>query len=423
MVYIMTRSRTLSDPAVVGRHRNYKNGVQQSNFADTTMSSYSSVMVDTVTPNFRQIIQEGGIVNNPCTMTVTQRTTTGSGSVTQVQIAAPHDVWVASGNGTITGYYQKYGGGLPSYTEAPLPGLTDLGLVAKQKCLAQIDSTPFSFAEDLSEIRETIRFLRDPLASLRTLSTHYRKAIEKIKTSRSVVAALRRNKRYPREVLEDLAGVWLTQRFAVMPIFRTVLGAMEAYETEKVYRPERRVARGFSEAPNKSDARSVVKTASGRTFTYWCSAKSSGSARAGVLYEVSNPVVNFQYKYGLRFKDIPETMWAVSPLSFMVDRFYNISDFFGGAVNLLDPNVKVLAAWIVTKRERTSSIGVRKIVESGYTSTISPDDIVDREFYFTREVWVPSLADTIPKLNPLGLVDSAAKVTDLLALIIQNFKS
>jgi len=134
-------------------------------------------------------------------------------------------------------------------------------------------------------------------------------------------------------------------------------------------------------------------------------------------------MVNWQYKYGLRFKDIPATFWAVQPLSFMVDRFINISDFISGGMNLLDPNVKVLGAWTVTKKSRIKSIGVRKIVESGYTSTIVPDDIVDREFYYNREVWVPSLADTIPIPNLRGLVDSAAKTTDLLALIIQNYKS
>jgi hypothetical protein len=145
--------------------------------------------------------------------------------------------------------------------------------------------------------------------------------------------------------------------------------------------------------------------------------------RAGILYEVSNPVVNFQYKYGLRFKDIPTTLWAVLPLSFMVDRFVNISNFFGGATNLLDPNVKILGAWVTSKRERLQSIGVRSISESGYTSTIVPDDIVDKTFLYAREVWEPSLVDAIPSLDIKGLVNSSAKVTDLLALVIQNFKS
>jgi hypothetical protein len=107
----------------------------------------------------------------------------------------------------------------------------------------------------------------------------------------------------------------------------------------------------------------------------------------------------------------------------MVDRFVNISNFFGGATNLLDPNVKILGAWVTSKRERLQSIGVRSISESGYTSTIVPDDIVDKTFLYAREVWEPSLVDAIPSLDIKGLVNSSAKVTDLLALVIQNFKS
>ncbi len=413
------RTRTISVPAVTGTHRNYRNGVQQSNFANTVMSSFSSTMVDVSTPMFRKKQSEGEIIINPCSMTVTQRTTSGSGSVTQVQNVSPFTVWTANGTGTITGYYDKYGGGVPVYTEAPLPDLSQAINIAKQQCIANIDSTPFSFAEDIAEFRETLRFLRNPLTSIRTLSINYRKAVEKIKRGQKFSA----KKGYSRQLAEDLSAVWLEQRFAVMPIFRSVLKLMEAYETDTVYRPERRTSRSHIEVPKRNDARSVVKTHLGRTFTYWCKAESEGSVRTGIIYEVEHPMVNWQYKYGLRLKDIPATFWAVQPLSFMVDRFLNISDFISGAVNLLDPNVKVLGAWTVTKKSRTKSIGVRKIVESGYTSTIVPDDIVDREFYYNREVWVPSLADTVPVPNLRGLVDSAAKTTDLLALIIQNYKS
>jgi hypothetical protein len=414
------RSRTSSEPPVVGTHRNYKNGVLQTKSAATTMSEFSSTMSDFVTPNFRERMERGEILINPCSMAVDQRTTTGSGSVTQVQNASPYAVWTATGTGTITGYYDDYGGGLPSYSEAPIPTLIEQVEVAKQKCIATIDSTPFSFAEDLAEIRETLRFLRDPLSTIRRLSFTYKKLVKRLKNQ----DRFRRSaKAHAKAIANDLSSVWLEQRFAVMPIFRSVLQLMEAYETEKVYRPERRTSRGIVEAPSKSDSRIVTKVSSGRTFTYRCSASSFGSVRAGIIYEVSNPIVNLQYKYGLRFKDIPETFWAVMPLSFMVDRFYNISNFIGGAVNLLDPNVDILGAWVTTKRERTVSIGVRSILESGYTSTIVPDDIVDRHFEYQRTEWEPTFADTVPNLELRGLVDSAAKTTDLLALIIQNFRS
>jgi hypothetical protein len=115
-------------------------------------------------------------------------------------------------------------------------------------------------------------------------------------------------------------------------------------------------------------------------------------------------------------------MWAVMPYSFVIDRFLNVSNFIRGAENLLDPNVEILGAWVTTKKERTVSTGVRTIVESGYTSTIVPDDIVDKTFDYNRSVWNPSVVDIIPPLNLRGLVDTATKTADLCALIVQNLK-
>lgn len=414
----MERFRLDEEPEVVGTHRNYRNGTQLSNVATTTMSHRTSAMSDVVTPNFRQLQRQGEIIINPCSMTVNQRTTSGSGSVTQVQIASPHTVWVATGDGTITGYYHKYGGGLPSYTECPLPDLDRLTMEAKSRCIANVDSTPYSFAEDLFEIRETLRFLRDPLRTTVRLSRRYAKLRDQMYLRR-----FRSAKYTSAKLAKDLASLWLEIRFAVMPTFRTILSVMEAWESPRPYRPERRTARSFVRIPRSSDSRLVTKVATGRTFTYQCSAYSEASVRAGILYEVTNPSSGWQYKYGLRFKDIPETFWAVMPMSFMVDRFVNISDFIRGATNLLDPNVKVLGAWTTAKRERQQSIGVRSILESGYTSTIVPDDIIDREFHYDRSVWEIQPQDIIPPFKPLGLVDSATKITDLLALVIQNFRS
>jgi len=412
------RSRTYLENEEVGQHRNYKNGAWQGKTANTTMSSYSSTMEDVVTPNFHRRKENGEIIINPCSMHVYQRSTTGSGSVTQVQNASPHTVWTASGSGTITGYYQKYGGGSPSYVGVGMPDLDDTVAIAKAKCLANVDSTPYSFAEDLYEIRQTLDFLKSPLFTLKRISWQYSKLRDAMFLKHRG-ATIRRSKK----LVGDLANLWLEYRFAVSPIFRSVLAIMEAHEAGYAYRPERRTSRAMEKYPKRTSKAIVPHSATGRTFTYECSTASEGSVRAGILYEVENPVSDFQYNYGLRFKDIPETFWAVMPLSFMLDRFYNISDFIGGFVNLSDPNVKVLGAWVVEKKELTSSVGVRSVFESGYTSTIAPDDIVSRNFYYTRSIWEPTLADAVPTLNLRGLVRTAATTTDLLALLYKNFKT
>jgi hypothetical protein len=417
LVYFMSRTRTISEPPVVGQHRNAHQGVPGSNIADTTMSSFSSICVDTITPGFRQLQREGVVVINPCTITVARRTTTGSGSVVQVENGNPSNFYTASGNGTISGYYQKYGGGFPSYTVNPPPDIDKLDAIAKQSCLANVDSTPFAFGEDLLEIKQTIAFLRNPLHNLHMVS----RSFANLWRRRKFLLATRGAS--AKEISRSFTSLYLEQRFAVGPLLRSISSLMEAYEMKETLRPERRTARGFASIPKKGDNRIVSNVDSGgRTLTWQFRSFSEASVRTGIIYEVSNPIVNFQYKYGLRFKDIPETLWAVSPYSFMIDRVYNLSNFFSGAINLLDPNVKILGAWSTRKSEYTLSRGVRSISESGYSSTIVPDDIVDFNFVYERQVWNPTLADSLPTFDLKGLVNSSVKVADLLALVYQNFR-
>jgi hypothetical protein len=143
--------------------------------------------------------------------------------------------------------------------------------------------------------------------------------------------------------------------------------------------------------------------------------------RAGILFEVDNPVESVWYKYGLRLKDIPETAWNLLPLSFMVDHFINISQTIRGITNLTDPSVKNLAAWITTKSNTVKTTSMTALNESGYTSSVTPDLIYEKTFTYSREVWMPGLEHTVPGIDFLGLVNSAAKITDLSALIVANF--
>lgn len=408
----MLRTRTRSVPAVIGTHRNYKNGVFQGKISDTVMSERSSTMSDTVTPNYAKLIQAGVIINNNASMIVTERTTSGSGNVVQAQIASPYAVWTANGSGTITGYYIKYAGGWPAYTPVSLSDLSGVINTVKQQCIAGIDKTPFAFGEDVAEMQQTLRFLKHPATSLYELSRSFSREAFHIRRRFTAIA----------DVTKALANLWLTYRFAVSPLVRSSLQVVEAFKT-KTERPKRRTSRSNSEVPHRQDAKLVSKSNAGRTLKYWCQSSAWASVRAGILYEVSNPIADIRFKTGLRFKDIPVTIWQVVPYSFMIDRMVNITNFVGGVANLLDPNVRILAAWVTEHTETTVSYGVQSIQESGYTSVIGPDAISDRTFEYSRSVWSPTWVDTLPNPDIRGLVNSASKLTDLFSLAIQNFKS
>jgi hypothetical protein len=107
----------------------------------------------------------------------------------------------------------------------------------------------------------------------------------------------------------------------------------------------------------------------------------------------------------------------------MVDRVADISGTIRGLTNLLDPSIKSLAGFVVTKSNTVKSTALTGIDAVGYTSSVSPDLIFDKDFSYSRDIWVPGYADVVPSLNLGGLTSSVTRTTDLLTLILTNFSS
>jgi hypothetical protein len=280
--------------------------------------------------------------------------------------------------------------------------------------MSNIDSTPYAFGEDIGELGETIRFLKSPGKSLFNLSKGFKRSVRKKERLFGRRNAINH--------ATALADVWLEWRFAVAPLVRSMNSLIEAYQTD-VHQPLRRTGRGFWSDSSDSGTQTVqVGYYGGNTCTFTVHASSSVEHRAGILHQVSNPASQFQYKYGLRGKDLPLTLWQLVPLSFMVDRVYDISSFTGSVVNLLDPNVDILAAWLTTKTEYLEEFSLQSVNESGYPSSVAPDTIFSRSFRYDRVIWSPGISDAVPGFTPKNLVKDAKSITDLLALSLKNFK-
>jgi hypothetical protein len=105
----------------------------------------------------------------------------------------------------------------------------------------------------------------------------------------------------------------------------------------------------------------------------------------------------------------------------MVDRLVNISASFRGVTNLFDPNVKTLTGWITTFNNTVKQTALTRVIETGYTGSVTPDLIYEKAFTYSRSLWEPGLIDTIPVLNATGLVKSATRTADLVSLIASTF--
>lgn len=376
------------------------------------ISSYSKVMDDVVTPDFARKMSHGEVVNNPCRLEV-ESTTSGGGSTRYIENSTGYTVY--EGDGGSQTYYQSCNlGEAANLRNLPdTPDLSDALARVKMKAIANIDSTPASMLEDVAEIRETLRFLKSPLTSLAGLAKRFRNDVKKRSSRMAKV------KHYV-GASKDISDVWLTYRFAATPLVQSSLDAYRALTETQATLPERKTARNSVKDHSVVNAQPRVYYTPTIWDVYEHDQAVISAVRAGILYQVSNPVSDIQFKLGLRAKDIPETLWAVLPYSFVVDRMVDISSGIRALTNLADPNVEILAGWTTMKLERETRLKFVSEVNPGWTVIVNGDDFIKRSFVYDRTPWTPTVLDAWPRLNVAGLVDDAKSIADLCSLVIQR---
>lgn len=357
-----------------------------------------------MTPGYRNIVAAGGIVNNPCTYVVEDWSSDGSGYVRATSKPNPTAIWEQ--HGPLVYHYSPSGRATLISGNSPTHATADVAR-AKLEALANIDPTPYSFGEDTAELKETIQFLRRPMGELYDLARsfyqrHGRRTVRQVAKIRTKQAA--------KAVLEF--------QYAASPLVRSSFSALEAWtvRNDQYVFPARRTSRGFE---NLTEAISGSFTTSSTTF-----AKRSDyeqDVKASILYEVTNPCDNMEWRLGLRSKDFPVTMWQIVPLSFMVDRVYDVSGFLKASINLGDPKVKILSACVRKKTNRVRQWWIVGRTSSYYTFSFASEVVSYKIFTYEREPWSPSFSDTIPQVKPVGLVNEATKVLELASVLLNKF--
>jgi hypothetical protein len=381
-------------------------------FTDThVLYQTDETMDDFVTPGYASKVKRGAIINNDCSYVKTTVDAPPGGYSLVLQNGHYLEV---SGSGNLTRLQYSR---LPSYMASPpiLPVLPGHHVQAAcASALGNINRSPYAFGEDVAEWRETLRFLRNPWQSLRTLNNKMQRAVRKKRRWQKKSRPLDFG-----DWEEFFSGLWNEYRFAASPLVRSANDALASY-FDNVKRPERRIARGKSVQPDFFQ-RSTKKSYGYRS---WATSQQTYNVRAGVMYEVTNPTNDWRYKYGLGFKDIPETLWAIMPYSFMIDRLVNISQAIRGWTAFLDPNVRILTAWY-TKRwyfaYNRCYMGYVEPHGKSQTISMTPDEWLEETFHYDRKLWYPSLSDSIPRLDLGYLVSTTDKVADLYTVVLRRF--
>jgi len=416
--------------------------------ADTLIGWGKRTIDDYVTSDYKRKIADGQIINNPVAYQKHTYEHHGGALWEEQHNTSPY--WFKFHDGNIT---QWKAGGTNLYDTEPQE-LQDLKTgasieLAKQKALRFINASDYGFGEDVGEIRETFKFLRSPFTSMIKVAVDFRKMVlRRHKTHLNLVRDLRvkmrrakslKKREYYRRRLRKaekslkfhitLAGAWAEYFWAFQPLLRsaedalTILGDLgTGLDLEKT--APRFSARGFSDGEAAHAVDRIVGNPppdTGQNISYtktlW------EEYHAHILYSLTNPVRDWRKLLGLRFRDLPVTIWQVTPLSFMVDRVVNISSMIEGVTNLADPSVEILAASVRTKREQTLKAQLNNAWRYGYTTVNADGGLVeDTIFSYNRQVWHPSLSDTLPKIEISGLVDDAFKIIDLAAVLVSRLR-
>ena len=388
-------------------YRKFVIGGTDSETGPHVVGTYRETLADVVTRNYRRKIAAGQIINNPCVMTVDSMTSTGSGSANyttgptyEYNVSGPISKVIKDWLGT--GFWSDVVAPTIPYTEGRL----------KQVALANIDNTPYAFGEDALELKETARFLRNPVSGLLELSRAYYRAFSRRRRKSEMKSSLY----YAESVATTTAGIWLQFRFAVSPLVRSITDGLEAYSAVVTTPPTRQTARGIGDFQSIQDGEFV-----NGTWSFDKSYSLETSSKASILYFVRNPIHDWKYKLGFRVKDLPTTVWQIMPYSFMVDRMYDLSSFSKGIINMLDPNVRILAASYRTKTEEIWKYQLASNSQTGYTLHAA-EQVEEKSFVYRRDVWKPTFGDAVPRFQPGFLVDDATKIADAVSLIISNFR-
>lgn len=400
-----TRSRSMPPVVYHGGGTLSKNGTELPAWSRSfPIFSHTKSMQDVVVDNYFTRIKQGEVINNPVLIEETVYLAAGGGSMTQTQGSTTYHFSADS----LTRYLEVLWH--PNAVIIPPVVVDEAQLIslAKAKALGRVDKSAYSFGEAIGEVRETLRFIRNPLRSLHDISYAFKRKMRDVRSGRKASR------------LAALSKGWLSFRFAAMPILWTVQDAVDA-TMKKISLEKRRVASAVVRK-NYSDSETLLLPISDDVDTFDVSVESEYKVKGYVIYEVSNPLYDWRFKYGLRFSDLPETIWQLQPYSFMIDRVVDISAAIRGLSVLADPSISILGGGTVVEETTSSTKSFLSKSDPGWSTTVSPDSYTETYKRKQREPWEPTISDIISKPDIRGLVSDATKTADLVSLILKNLR-
>lgn len=410
------RYRVLVDqeePATIDHSVSYPDSQSETALYPETFSAKRSytAMTDVVTPHWRKIIAQGGIINNPLwydSLTVSQE-----------------PAWVRFGQRAVSDGYIRL---ITNAIIEPLP--------------VTLSASDLSFADDMladfankrsqaitsawAEVSEcdlltwaTVKEMPSTVRWLHSLYTRVVDVLHLYKRKRLRLEKLRRrvSKKAAKKYANALANLWMELRYAIRPMVFDAVGVYNAAFGEH-NKPFRFTARGFEQQLGSADY-TQAKEWNSWSLNFAGTERYHYQVRAGVLAQVEDFHNVTIQAWGL---DKPlEAIYDTLPLSFVLDWVFNIGDTLASWTH--DPGISPLASWTVERHRlvRTYSLSeASRALNAGYDEITTPSTIDDfGKYMIQRDRKVRSTNPNRPILPSLRVNFNMAKTLDL-AIIGKN---
>lgn len=312
-------------------------------------------------------------------------------------------------SGNVTQAFKTASGGSFPGSELQLIGTgTNLDLLielAKSKALSGFDKPTESYGEPSLEAGKTVKLIAKPLVSIRTHVDRYHAELRRIRKGRG----------YRRR----LARHWAEYSLAIMPLWRMVDDSIDLVRDGLLKTVDSQYSTYYGiveRTPNQLQSSTAISLApiSGTLFR---TAQFEVRVKAGIVSYIVD-INRFATKVGTRARDIPVTLWEATPLSFLVDRVFNVKNVLRSVLALSSSQVRVQGGFVSVRVRALRSWQYRNLTIAAPNKCDSQTNPLYEEFFeLTREGWNPTIGDLSPRKLSTGLFSSITSTLDTLALI------
>jgi hypothetical protein len=390
-------------------------------------------MDDYVTKGFKKLQNQGIIVNNPMRR-VSETRSWGTGVLT---VRATNTVT----SQTMSQEFININSGLEPYVldlsalyGRSIPDYSRMLAEARTRALANVARPDFAGLVSLGELRESLSYLRNPFKGALKLASAfewrigrlYREEKKRPRFSFYPVKDKGKGKLHPDDarIVKELENLYLEFRYGVRPMLQEITSALENIRERAVPRPKRETFRA-KQHQDFNDSWEVT-TSSGsiehlESYVY----KRNVSVNVGYLYEFDLNS-DARTKWGLELGQVPSSLWALAPLSFIVDWGLNVGQFISALTPV--PGANRLGQWESVKITHELSRSFRDWHETNpdwQTGQVviggkSPDTYTLVEYSRTPHVPLP---DLVLKQNFVNTISEIPKMFDLAAIFHQKLRN